>query len=57
MDLASPQSSLFLNPLGQDGNEFSSDYDNLLVDWTVGHYLPMQNMGYPDSGGRQTMET
>lgn len=27
--------SLFINPLGQNGNVFSATYDNLLQDWCV----------------------
>jgi penicillin amidase len=33
--------SLFLNPLGQSGNEFSKHYDDLLEAWAVGEYLSM----------------
>jgi len=41
IDLASLESSEFLNPLGQSGNEFSSLYDNLLSAWSDGNYIPM----------------
>lgn len=40
------QSSLYLNPLGQSGNEFSAQYDNLLAAWSDGDYLAMRTKGY-----------
>ena len=39
------QSSLYLNPLGQSGNEFSAQYDNLLAAWSDGDYLAMRTKG------------
>ena len=42
VDLSDPDSSVFLNPLGQDGNIFSPQYDSLLDAWADGDYLPMR---------------
>ncbi|KAA0150460.1 hypothetical protein FNF29_05263 [Cafeteria roenbergensis] len=56
VDLASPASSLFLNPLGQNGNLFSKHYDNLVRDWAEGEYLPMTTVaGSSDRDETQTM--
>jgi penicillin amidase len=41
VDLSALDSSLFINPMGQDGNEFSDEYDNLLPMWAAGTYLGM----------------
>lgn len=35
VNLGDMEKSVFLNPLGQSGNEFSPLYDNLLDDWYV----------------------
>lgn len=58
VDLASPASSLFLNPLGQNGNLFSKHYDNLVRDWAEGDYLPMTTVaGSSDRDETQTMSS
>ena len=46
VDLGEIESSRYLNPLGQDGNEFSSGYDALLEKWAEGEYLPMSVTSY-----------
>ena len=39
IDLNNTESSLFINPMGQNGNELSSEYDNLLQMWSSGQYV------------------
>lgn len=43
---AGDERSVFLNPLGQSGNILSTDYDNLLQDWSQTRYLSMLTRGY-----------
>jgi penicillin amidase len=40
-DMSNVQNSLFVHPMGQDGNILSWNYDSLLQDWAFGRYLPM----------------
>jgi acyl-homoserine lactone acylase PvdQ len=46
VDLGDVERSLYLNPLGQNGNQLSSMYDNLLEKWSIGQYLNMTTAGY-----------
>lgn len=46
VDLSSLDKSLFLNPMGQSGNELSPHYDNLLPLWSQGQYIPMRMTGF-----------
>lgn len=50
IDLGDMPASRYLNPLGQDGNEFSTGYTALLEKWARGEYLPMDLESY---GGDQ----
>jgi penicillin amidase len=43
--------SLFLNPLGQSGDEFSPLYDDLLTAWSEGEYMAMTTALPPRAGG------
>ena len=40
-DLQDVQQSVFIHPMGQDGNILSFNYDSLLTDWAFGRYLQM----------------
>jgi penicillin amidase len=42
-DLGNVENSLMMMPLGQSGNEFSPDYDNLLDKWSKTEYIPMSS--------------
>lgn len=46
VDLSEMEASRYLNPLGQDGNEFSQGYTALLEKWAKGEYLPMAMESY-----------
>ena len=46
INFADLESSVFIYPMGQSGNPFSSKYDNLLSLWSLGQYLPMVTQGY-----------
>ena len=45
--------SLFLNPLGQSGDEFSPLYDNLVTSWSKGEYLAMTTILPPFKKGKE----
>jgi penicillin amidase len=47
VDLADPESSRFVMPMGQSGGLFSSHFDDLLTLWQRGQYLPMRMDGVP----------
>ena len=47
VDLGNVEASLFVNPLGQNGNQLQANYDNLLQLWSDGEYMPMQTVGFP----------
>ena len=49
IDLNATDRSLFINPLGQNGNQLSTHYDNLLDMWSTGKYLRMHTTDY-DAG-------
>ncbi len=42
VDLARPEKSLFIHPMGQSGNVLSRHYADLLPLWARGEYLPMR---------------
>ena len=46
IDLNETEESLFINPMGQNGNQLSAHYDNLLDMWSTGKYLRMHTTGY-----------
>jgi penicillin amidase len=46
IDLSNMNNSLFIMPMGQSENIFSSFYDNWLPLWTNGSYLSMADGGY-----------
>eukprot|EP00039_Didymoeca_costata_P001838 m.55528 g.55528 ORF g.55528 m.55528 type:complete len:949 (-) comp10988_c0_seq2:129-2975(-) len=47
VDLSNLENSLFLNPLGQDGDQLNVHYDDLLAAWSQGEYLAMKTKAYP----------
>lgn len=47
VNLADVEASLFLNPLGQNGNQLQPNYDDLLPLWSNGEYMAMKTRGYP----------
>ncbi len=42
VDLADPERSRFIHPMGQSGNVLSRHYADLLARWARGEYLPMR---------------
>ncbi len=46
VDLADPEGSRFIHPMGQSGNLLSPHYADLLPRWASGQYLPMRTQGY-----------
>jgi penicillin amidase len=47
LDISNWEASLFVHPMGQSGNVFSSHFDDLLPLWTKGQYLEMKSINYP----------
>jgi len=47
IDLATPDNSLFIYPMGQSGSLLSRQYADYLAKWQRGEYLPMRTQGYP----------
>jgi penicillin amidase len=46
IDLKYPENSLFIAPMGQNGNFLSQFYDNYLSMWKKGQYVPMKMRDY-----------
>ncbi len=46
VDLADPEASRYVHPMGQSGNPLSASFDDLLPRWREGKYLPMSSEGY-----------
>lgn len=47
VDLTDLEDSLFINPPGQSGDPLSPNFDNQLLLWQQGEYLPMKTESYP----------
>ena len=47
IDLAVPNNSLFIHPMGQNQSESSLYFDNLLLPWQQGDYVGMRDRNYP----------
>jgi len=47
IDLAVPDNSLFIHPMGQNQRESSLYFDNLLLPWQQGNYVGMRDRNYP----------
>lgn len=46
VDLANPQNSLFVHPMGQSGSLLSGEYSDYLGKWQRGEYFPMKTKDY-----------
>lgn len=46
IDMADPEASMFLIPMGQDGNLFGRGYDRFNYMWTHSQYVPMRTRDY-----------
>lgn len=46
VDLSNPDSSLFIQPMGQNESPYSSSYDSMLEQWRKGEYLSMNTKDY-----------
>jgi penicillin amidase len=46
VDLAEPESSVFVIPLGESGNPYSEFFENYLDEWKEGEYLAMRTRDY-----------
>jgi penicillin amidase len=47
IDLEDPDNSRYIQAIGQSGRFFSPYFDNLLLLWQQGRYVPMETVGYP----------
>lgn len=56
VDLGDMEASVFMNPLGQSGNQFARTYDNLLEPWARGDYLEMRTTAPRTPSSSQRLE-